>query len=120
MFAATLTLTINAVAKVMTRINQDNFGSHYRFLAADGSEVIDMKVRHSQDAPDASGKPVNRHNVYIERTLAATPTVAEKYWSLTYTLRDRQFSGPGDLDHLSVAALTLLATLDTGLTVGEN
>jgi hypothetical protein len=120
MFAATLTLTINAIAKVLTRVNQDNFGSQYRFIATDGSEIIDMKIRHSVDSNSNGQPPINRHNVYIERTIAATPTTAEKYWSVTYTLRDRQFSGPGDLDHMSVGALTLLGTLDTGLTIGEN
>lgn len=118
MFAATLTLTVNAVAKVLNRINQDNFGSHYKFVSSDGQEVIELKVRHTVDSTPSG--PVNRHNVYIERTIAPTPTVAKKYWSVTYTLRDLQFSGPADLDYLSAAALTLLGTLDTGLTIGEN
>jgi hypothetical protein len=119
MFANTLTLTINAVAKVMTRTNQDNFGSQYSFAAADGSEIIKMQIRHSVDK-QKDGTSINRHNVFIERTLAPTLTVPSKYWSATYTLRDKDFSGPGDLDYLSQAVLVLMGTLDTGLTTGEN
>lgn len=117
-FAATLTLTINAVAKVLNRINQDNFGSVYRFTSTDGQEIINLQVRHTVDST-ADGS-VNRHNVFIERTIAPTPTTAKKYWSITYTMRDLQFSGPGDLDYLSAAALTLLGTMDTDLSTGGN
>jgi hypothetical protein len=120
MFANTLTLTINAVAKVLNRINQDNYGSSYRFTSADGQEIISLVVRHSVDTAKGNEGPIARHNVFIERTIAATPTTAKKYWSVTYTLRDLQFSGPAELDLMSVGALTLLGTLDTGLTVGEN
>lgn len=116
MFSNTLTLTINAVAKVLNRINQDNKGSEYLFLSDE--ERITLQVRHSVDKTTSG--PVNRHNVYIERTIFATPVVGKKLFSVTYTIRDSEGAGPASLDHLSAAALTLLGTLDTGLTVGEN
>lgn len=116
MFATTLTLTINSVAKVLNRVNQDNFGSTYRLVSAD--EKIEMKIRHSVDSLPTG--PVNRHNVYIEWVVYATPSTTEKYYSATFTLREREASSPATLDHLSAAVLTLMGTLDSGLTVGEN
>lgn len=116
MFSNTLTLTINTVAKVLNRVNQDSYGSEYVFR--DANEEIRMQIRHSTDKLAAGD--TFRHNVYIERTVFATPTVAEKYWSTTFTFRDRRGSGPTDLLYLVQAGYTLLATLDDGLVVGEN
>ena len=36
MFTDTLTVTINAVAKVMVRVNQDGYSSEYRLKETDG------------------------------------------------------------------------------------
>jgi hypothetical protein len=116
MFANTLTLTIDAVPKVLNRINQDNRGSEYSFVS--GTETISMLIRHTVDKL-ATGD-VNRHNVYIERTIFATPTVVEKYFSVTFTLRERRGSDPLDELKLAQGFYTLIATLDDGLVVGEN
>lgn len=116
MFANTLTLTIDGVAKTLNRVNQDNGGSEYKLSS--GTEKITMLIRHTVDKLVTG--PVNRHNVYVEQTVFATPTITEKYFSVTFTLREREGSDPAYLDKVSVGALALLATLDTGLTVGEN
>lgn len=116
MFANTLTLTINAVAKVLTRVNQDNYGSEYQFK--DSVEKIVMKIRHSVETNN--GLPVNRHNVFVEQTVYATPTVSEKYWSTTVTMRDREGSGPTPLLQQWVGVSTLVLSLDDGLVIGEN
>lgn len=116
MFAVTLTLAIDGTNYVLNRINQDNFGSSYKFKNA--TELITLLVRHTTDTVGVD--KINRHNVFIERTIFATPTAAREYYSCTYTLREGEFNDPAKLDKLSVGALTLLATLDTGLTVGEN
>lgn len=118
MFAATLTLTIDGVAKTLNRQNQDNFGSVYGFKSADGLEIITMQIRHSTDR--VNGAKVNRHNVYLERTFAPGVDGIPKFYSVTFTLREREFSSPADLEKLSVGMLTLLGTLDTGLVVGDN
>jgi len=116
MFANTLTLTINAVAKTLVRVNQDSYGSEYKF--SDDVEKISMVIRHSTDK--VKGLSVNRHNVFMERTIFATPTVPAKYWSCTTTLRDQEGSGPSVLLQTWIGFNTILLALDDGLVVGEN
>lgn len=116
MFANTLTLTINAVDKVLLRNNQDNYGSEYGFIS--GTETIRMLIRHDAENP-ASGKLL-RHNVFIERTVLPTLTEVQKYYSVTFTLRHSLGSDPDLLLKLFQGASTLVATLDDGLVIGEN
>lgn len=116
MFANTLTLTIDSVARTLLRVNQDNFGSVYSYK--DSTERLTMKIRH--DVENQKGQLVNRHNVFVERTVYATPTTSEKYWSTTVTLRDREGSGPQDLLELWQGANTLVLSLDDTLVTGDN
>lgn len=116
MFSNTLTLTIDAVAKTLIRVNQDNYGSEYLFK--DSVEKISMKIRHSSETQ--AGFPVNRHNVFVEHTVYGTPTTSEKYFSTTITLRDREGSGPADLLKTWQGVNTLVLTLDDTLVTGEN
>jgi hypothetical protein len=116
MFANTLTLTIGGVAKTLNRNNQDDFGSTYQFRS--GTEYIRMQVRHTSDKL-ATGE-VLRHNVYVERTVFATPTATEKYMSVTATLRGRYDTDPAELLATWIGVNTLLLALDDGLVVGEN
>jgi hypothetical protein len=85
MFANTLTLTINSVAKVLNRVNQDNYGSEYSFV--DGTESIVMKIRHSSDPLDGDGFVNKRHNVYVEHLVYATPSTAARKATFTLTCR---------------------------------
>lgn len=116
MFANTLTLTIDAVARTLTRNNQDNFGSVYQF--EDATEFIEMKIRH--DVDNQLGFKHKRHNVTVTRRVFATPVSAEKYWSTTVTLRNRDGSSPQDLLKTWQGVNTLLLTIDDGLVAGEN
>jgi hypothetical protein len=74
-FGATLTVTVNAVAKVLNRINQDNYGSEYYLRSA--TDEYRMKIRHSKEAPQADGRRFDRHNVELTHRVFATPTTAE-------------------------------------------
>lgn len=116
MYANTLTLTISTVARTLIRVNQDNYGSEYKY--SDAVEQIIMKIRHSTD--NRKGIPVNRHNVTVEHTIFATPTVSEKYFSMTVTLRDQLGSGPAGLLADWQGFNALLLTLDDTLVAGEN
>ncbi len=116
MLTATLAITIDAVAYTLMRVNQDNYGSEYKFL--DSVREIKMKIRHSTDIQ--AGLTVNRHNVFLEHTVFATPTVVEKYWSTTVTLRDRRGSGPADLLKTWQGFNTLFLTFDDTFVSGDN
>jgi hypothetical protein len=116
MFANTLTLTVNVVAFTLLRINQDNYGSEYLFK--DSVQKYSLKIRHSTD--NQNGFLQNRHNVYLEHVVYATPTVSEKFFSATVTLRDREGSGPADLLKDWQGFNTLLLTLDDTLVSGDN
>lgn len=118
MFSNTLTLVVNSVDKVLERVNQDNFGSTYRYKAMDGSETITMQIRHSTD--NAKMGPIERHNVFVEWYKPATPTESAKYWSATHTMRALEGSSPATLVHLSAALGVLLTFIDDGLSLGVN
>lgn len=119
MFSNTLTLTVAGATGspfTLTRVNQDNYGSEYKFL--DAVQSINLKIRQSTDT--VNGKPVYRHNATIEHLIFATPTVSEKYASATVTLRDGQGYGPATLLAFWVGFNTLVLTLDDGMVVGDN
>jgi hypothetical protein len=83
MFTDTLTITINAVAKVMVRVNQDGYSSEYRLKEADGE--YRLRLRNTSYADKArAGKLVNRHNVELIHTVypvspAVYPTIRKTY-----------------------------------------
>lgn len=83
-FPDTITLTINAVAKVLTRVNSgDPYASEYRLRGTTDQYV--MKIRHSTfNDKQRPGKTVNRHNVEVVHTVFAVapstiPTVRKTY-----------------------------------------
>lgn len=84
-FGATATITVNSVAKVLNRINQDNYGSEY-YLRSTLDEYR-MKVRHSKEARQADGSRFDRHNVEITHTVYATSLVPAIVRVTSCTLR---------------------------------
>lgn len=120
MFANTLTLTVNAVAKVLQRVNQDAYGSEYSFQS--GTESIIMKIRHSADAVDKDGLLMKRHNVFVEHIVFPTLTDRMKKFTATVTLRHGSFNDPVACADLFQALAVLLATgtMVDDLTVGVN
>lgn len=84
-FGSTATITINAVAKVLNRINQDNYGSEYYLRST--LEEYRMKIRHSKEAPQADGRLYDRHNVEITHTVYATSTTPEYKRIQSFTTR---------------------------------
>lgn len=122
MFAATLTLTIAGNARVLNRLNQDNFGSEYGY--SDATQSISMKIRHTQDSPGNDGITMKRHNVFVEHVVYPTPTAAMKKFTSTTTIRHGTYDDPVGAADLIKAVHVLLAAsssaMITGLTVGEN
>lgn len=85
MFPATITLTVNAIAKVLNRVNQDSYGSEYQLV--DVLDSWNLKIRHTIDSIDADGLAMRRHNVFVEHVVYPTPTTFMKKDTYTVTLR---------------------------------
>lgn len=69
-FGATLTVSVNAVNKVLNRINQDNYGSEYFLRTA--TDSYRAKIRHAKESPAADGTKLDRHNVELVHTIFGT------------------------------------------------
>jgi hypothetical protein len=83
MFSDPLTVTINAVAKNLIRINQDGYSSEYLLKEATGE--YRLKLRNSSYTDKTrGGKKVDRHNVELTYTIypvspAVYPTIRKNY-----------------------------------------
>lgn len=117
MFANTLTITINSVARVLTRVNQDNFGSSYKL--ADATQQFILKFRNSTEPSDGV-ETVDRHNMYFEHVVYATPTTTEKKYTMSSTIRLRKTSDPAYAAFVVPAFNTLLNSQTAGLIAGES
>lgn len=75
MFADPQVLTLSGsggTALNLVKINQDNYGSEYYLIAADGLSEYRFKIRHSKESVKTGANPVDRHNV--EWTQKVYPT----------------------------------------------
>lgn len=115
MLANTLTLTINAVPYVLTRVSEQNQASKYSFKDATQSIVLQFRHQTEQGKPE----PVDRHNMFVEWTIYATPTATEKYFTMSSTARCRKTSDPEALEDLLLASNVLLSAQASAFTDGE-
>jgi len=128
MLANTLTITINGVANVLTRVNQDNFSSVYQKLTATDSMVLQIRnstekassAKSSTGAIPASEEQVLRHNMFFEHIVYATPTSTEKYYTVTATMRSRRTSDPAWLDKVTTGFTTLLSVQQLAIIGGDS
>lgn len=68
MFADTITITINSVAKVLNRISDDGYTSEYYLRGT--TDEYRMKIRHSSYTDkNRGGRKVDRHNVEVVWTV---------------------------------------------------
>lgn len=68
MFADTITITINAVAKVLTKINQDSYSSEYLLRETTGD--FRLRLRNSSYTDKTrGGRKIDRHNVELVQTI---------------------------------------------------
>jgi hypothetical protein len=118
MLANTLTVTINAVAKVLTRVNQDNFSSQYQLVSA--TESLILKIRHTTEK--SGGYSYTRHNVELSWLIFATPTTFEQHYVASQTFKHR-VGAPNDPTVLAqeVAGLaTLVNAQAAAIVAGES
>lgn len=85
MFTDTITITINAVAKVLNRVNQDGYGSEYFLRDTLGS--FRLKLRNSSYSDKTrGGLKVDRHNIELVEIVfpvaPATISTVRKYYSV--------------------------------------
>lgn len=91
MFPNTLTITIDGVAKVLTKLTEQNYSSEYRLREASGN--MTLKIRHSSFADKArGGRSVDRHNVEFVHTVYGTGddpnTIRKTYFVIENDVRD--------------------------------
>lgn len=83
MFADTITFTINTVAKVLTRINQDGYSSEYLLKETTGEYRARLRNSSYKDSK-RGGKVVDRHNIELVYTIypvapATQPIIRKVY-----------------------------------------
>lgn len=120
MFPETITIKIGTRDVILTRINQDNYGSEYRFRGP--VDQVGLKIRHSLDTPDKDAIKMERHNVFFEHFVYATPTAAPEKFTTTFTIRNGNQNDPAKGASLSKAVLVWLGTANVvdNLSVGKN
>jgi len=122
MFSDTLTVTINSVAKTLTRINQDKYSSEY-FLRETTGEYR-MRLRNTSYVDKTRPVPVtvDRHNVELVQTLypvapAVNSTVRKAYAVVENdrgdTIVDPVKFWAGSLAFITEANLTKLANFES-------
>jgi hypothetical protein len=118
MLANTLTVTINSVAKVLTRVNQDNFSSQYQLVTA--TESLILKIRNTTEKQ--SSYSYDRHNVELSWLIFATSTVLEQHYVASQTFRRRigAFSDPTVLVQEVAGLATLVNAQATAIAAGES
>lgn len=83
-FADTITITVNAVAKVLTRVNSgDAYASEYRLRGT--TDEYKLRMKHSTYADKARpGVTVNRHSAELTQTVypvspSTIPVIRKSY-----------------------------------------
>lgn len=103
-----LVITINSVAKNLPRINMDNYGSEYYLQEA--LQEFRVKIRHSQENPQADGSQYDRHNVELTQTVYATATDPERTLVEYVVIRNTQLNGATEMGYLNGGLTGLLTT----------
>lgn len=120
MFADPITVTINAVAKNLTRINSgDPYSSEY-WLKESNTGDYRLKIRHSTYT-GKDGIIVDRHNVELVHTVYATAAakqIVRKVYAVFEAMRSDTVTDPvyvanGLFAFLTAANVTKLANLES-------
>lgn len=91
-FPDTITITINAVAKVLQRIREEGYTSEYRLRNANVDEFV-MFIRNSSYTDKVSKRRIDRHSIELTHTVhpvapSETPTVRKVYTVLEHQAVD--------------------------------
>ncbi len=114
MLGDTITITVNSVAKALSKINQDQYSSEYFLKEALGE--FRLKVRHSKDKVAAGKLPRDRHVITFTETVYGTLTTAEVVRQSSVTvvgnysdvIANQQYDASGLLAYCTPANITKL------------
>lgn len=112
MLGTTLTLPHADGDIVVTKINQDGYGSEYMFRNSTGQ--MRVKVRHSERKATAQTAAIDRHNVEITQTVFGVDDAADLQRKVYIVIEQE----PSDTDIKLVDALCdwLIATAGANIT----
>lgn len=131
MFANTLTVTVNAVAKALIRVNQDKYSSEYSLKEA--TQSFRLLISHQKSsakrgstvsptaAPYELVKPTDRIRVYLQQNIFATASTPQQIYeaSVSFPYIEGQDTALTRGLVLALQGLTVSAFLDQ-LVQGES
>jgi len=92
MLGDTISLTHNAIARVLSKINQDNYSSEYLLRTA--TDEYRLTVKHSTESAKPGFMPFERHSIEFRVTTFATLTVPEVINVISVVIRAKKGSDP--------------------------
>jgi hypothetical protein len=104
MFADTITITINSIAKVLVRINQDGYSSEY--LLKESLSEFRLRLRNTSYTDKVRSKKVDRHNVELVETVYPVAPATSATIRKCYTVFENDNG-----DSLVTTAKTVVGTL---------
>lgn len=112
-----ITLTVNSVDKVLTRLNQDNFGAVYRLKEAD--DEWQLTIRHSYEGK-AGPAQIERHNAdFMHTHYVGTDRIPVTTQAYLIMRNPRNQSGV-DCTQIAKALFVWANTYAADLSAGQN
>jgi len=100
----TLTIKINAVDKILKRINQDNFATRYYLRETLGAYTANIR----QSNETRGGVKYEVHNVELIHEVFATLTEPAKIRTVWYTIRNTKNDDFAAVGYLAIALADLV------------
>lgn len=119
-FGSTITVTVNAIAKILNRINQDNYGSEY--LLKESLQEFRIRIRHQTENAKNGEQPFERHQFELTQTVFATATDPEIVRQAYSVFRSRKNDSLTSVGYLTAAAVDYLdsGTVQADLLTWQN
>lgn len=105
----TLTVTINAVAKVLNRIADDGYTSEY--LLRGTLDEFRVKIRHSSYTDAKRAVTIERHNVELSQTIYPVAPSTKSLVRKAYTVLENETGDAGtDLNNFDLGFVALFSS----------
>lgn len=105
-------ISINAVAKSLVRINQDNYGSEYLYREA--TYELRLKIRHTKEKAVGGNLPLSRHNIELTQTVFPTSTTLAITRQAYLVLRNLDSDTAIDVSYLAQGLVDFLTDANLG------